>query len=89
MSNRTAQFLSVKVRVHTEGRRIRVCPPPMALYVVRGALMSCEGILGLIPGNAGIKARKVNDLLLILLMELEIEVKVSVGDKVDVRVKTS
>ena len=73
------------------GKRVFVPVPPLALYVVRSAVLSADGLLALIPGQAGRIARSAADgiqrMLAVLLDEgFQVNVRVKAADA-DVRVK--
>ena len=73
-----------------DGKRVFVPVPPLALFAVRSALLSADGLLGLIPGGIGRIARNGADgiqrMLAVLLDEgFQADVKVKASDA-DVRV---
>ncbi|MDR0292895.1 MAG: hypothetical protein LBH95_01930 [Oscillospiraceae bacterium] len=86
-------WLTVRVRVRRESKRgVFVWAPPLSVHTARGAVLSCDGLLGLIPGSAGRAARGGADALqkaLAVLQEegLDADVRVTKADeKVSVRV---
>ena|GEM_PF-2798257 len=87
-------FIGVRVKIKGEKRGFGFWTPPVALFVLRDAVVSFDGYLGLIPGKWGEKIRKGADsfaALFYVLMETDINVDVSAREdnkKVRVRVKT-
>lgn len=86
------RFHWLSVRVKVQGKRgVNIWIPPLSLHVARGAVLSADGLLGLIGGTAGRTARKVSDLIQksIAVMQdegLDVDVKVK-NQKEDVRVR--
>lgn len=86
----TSNFLYVKVKVRGGGRKFRIWLPPIALFVLRDAVASFDGWLGLVPGSVGVKVRKSSDAfqeLIYVLTQSEIDVRVD-GDAVNAHVRT-
>lgn len=77
--------------MRTGGRRIFVPIPPLSLYVLRSAILSADGLLGLIRGDAGRMARGGADMMvkaLTVLQEKGMDVDVDAGKAdEDVRVR--
>lgn len=90
----TKNFLLVSVRVRGGGHRFRLWLPPIALYVLRDAIISFDGWLGLVPGKFGVRVRTGADALqelMYVVTQSEIDVKFdteSVENEAHVRVKT-
>lgn len=90
----TKNFLLVNVKVRGGRHRFRLWLPPIALYVLRDAIISFDGWLGLVPGRFGIQARKGADALQALMYAVtqsEIDVKFDIDkeeNEVHLRVKT-
>jgi hypothetical protein len=79
-------FLTGRVRVRDKDTRVFVPIPPLAIYAVRSAVLSADGLLGLIPGSAGRKvcagADAVQMFLGVLLDDgMSVNVKVDSGDE--------
>ena len=88
-------YVSVKIRSEGKGRGFRVPVPPVALFVLRDAVISFDGYLGLIPGSVGARIRTGANALqafLFALTQSTINVDVQTcdkgGDSVSVRVRT-
>jgi hypothetical protein len=75
-------ILTGRVRVAEAGKRGVFVPiPPIALFAVRSAMLSCDGLLDLIPGGVGRKVRAGADAL-----QKSLAVLLDEGFLVDVRV---
>jgi hypothetical protein len=90
----SANLLCVKVKVKAKGQSVWIPPVPIALFVLRDAIISFDGYLGLIPGSLGTRVRGGADAIQALLFALTqstLDVDVDVKDKgnaVKVRVWT-
>ncbi len=80
------------LRVKVKGKKsVNVWLPPLSLYVLRHAILSADGLLGLIGGGAGRKARAASDLMqksLAVLQDegMDVDVKVTNPEE-DIRVR--
>lgn len=55
-------WLTLRVKAPKEnGKPFSLRLPPISIHTLRGAVISCDGLLSLIGGGAGIKARAVGD----------------------------
>ena len=55
-------FLAVRVRVRSQGRRVRLFLP-LAVYPLSGLLLACDPALSLLPGRLGERVRAAADSL--------------------------